>query len=70
MEPVMNTFAKLCLAGLACALIASATLAANAGAGLSGATLNASSAATMIALNPQPLPPGYTRDDEDDYFRG
>lgn len=67
----MNSFSKFCLAGLVCAVIAAGTLVANASASLGDrahTTLSASSAGTMVALNPQPLPPG-DREDED-YFRG
>jgi hypothetical protein len=71
MEHVMNSFSKFCVAGLVCAVIAAGTLAANASANLSDAAHPAvgASAGTMIALNPQPLPP-FTDGDDDDYFRG
>jgi hypothetical protein len=70
-EDDMNIFSKLCLAGLACAAVAAATLASNANVGfrdVAAATASANRGATMIALNPQPLPPGDREDDFD--FRG
>jgi hypothetical protein len=72
MEHVMNSFSKLCLAALACAAIATGALVATANSTLSDlapAAIGASDAGTMVALNPQPLPP-FTDGDEDDYFRG
>lgn len=65
----MNIFSKLCLAGLAIAIIATGSLASSANLNASDAatTTSANSDATMIALNPQPLPP----DRYDDFdFRG
>jgi hypothetical protein len=70
-EDDMDIFSKLCVAGLARAAVAAATLASNANVGfgdVAAATLSANSGATMIALNPQPLPPGDREDDFD--FRG
>ncbi|WP_158817768.1 hypothetical protein [Methylocapsa sp. S129] len=69
----MNIFLKLCAAGLACAFIAAGTIAANANpipADVTATTVAPSTSAIVIALNPQPLPPGRA-DDFDDYdFEG
>jgi hypothetical protein len=65
----MTTISKFSLAGLVCILIATGTLAANASHGVAP-TAGARSVGTMVALNPQPLPPGYRNDDDDDVFRG
>lgn len=65
----MNIISKLCLAGLAIAIIATGSLASSAkfNSGNVAAASNANSGATIIALNPQPLPP----DRYDDFdFRG
>ena len=69
----MNIVLKLCAAGLTCAVIAAGTIAAHAEKSpleAAASTIGASGAPIMLALNPQPLPPGYHNDDEDDYFRG
>jgi hypothetical protein len=65
----MNIVSKLYLAGLAIAIIATGSLASSVkfNAGDLAAAINADSGATMIALNPRPLPP----DRYDDFdFRG
>jgi hypothetical protein len=69
-ERIMNIVAKLCLASLAIAFLAVGTFASsvNVKSGDVAAATNAASGALVIALNPQPLPPG-DRDDDFD-FRG
>jgi hypothetical protein len=70
MEHVMNTVSKFFLAALVCAAMVAGSLLANADLGHAARTARSvNSAAVMVALNPQPLPP-YTGGDEDDYFRG
>jgi hypothetical protein len=70
----MNIFLKLCMAGLACTFIAAGAIAANADTNpvdATASTMDRSTTATVLALNPQPLPPGDRDDDFDDYdFRG
>jgi hypothetical protein len=63
----MSNFSKFFAAGLACALIAAGTLAAGADAGTRQAPNGAGVADLNVALNPQPLPPGMERPD-DDFF--
>ena len=67
----MNVVLKLCMAGLTCAAIVAGAVAANANsrpADAGAPAIAKTSGAILLALNPQPLPPG-DRDD-DDYFAG
>jgi len=55
-EDVMIGVSKLCAAGIVCAALAAGTMAANANVG-SGDVAPAARLGTVVALNPQPLPP-------------
>jgi hypothetical protein len=69
MEITMTKISKLFLAGALCAAIAAGALAVKVGAGDADRTfVGANAAGVMVALNPQPLPPGDWADD--DFFRG
>jgi hypothetical protein len=69
----VNAFLKLCAAGLACTLINTATIVATsqpAPVDANASTINKSSVAMVVALNPQPLPPYVGGDDDYDFLRG
>jgi hypothetical protein len=67
----VDAFLKLCAAGLAGALISTATIAAASQPALVDAnTSTIHIAAMVIALNPQPLPPYTGGDDDYDFLRG
>ena len=63
----MNAFLKLCAAGLAGALISTATIAAPSQPASVDVSANV---AMVVALNPQPLPPYTGGDDDYDFLRG
>jgi hypothetical protein len=53
----MNTILKLCGACIACAMLVTGTISANADIGRDDGTAKTASIGTQVALNPQPLPP-------------